>query len=84
MKSGNVVYNSTYAFSDFSGEEMKRKAKKGDAKLRHTRTEWVLCSEDWQDIGITYVPELNKIPIKDNYADISLEEIKEVYLKYGR
>ena len=40
------MYNATYAFSDFSGEEMKRKGKKRDAKSKHTRTEWVLYSED--------------------------------------
>ena len=79
-----MVYNATYAFSDFSGEEMKRKIKNRDAKSKHTRTEWVLCSEDWQDIVITYVPQLNNIPTEDNYADISLEEIKDAYLKHGK
>ena len=63
---------------------MKRKRKKRDAKLKHTQTEWVLCSEDWQDIVTIYVPQLNNIPIEDNYADISLEEIKDAYFKYGK
>ena len=52
---------------------MKRKGKKRDAKLKHIRTEWVLCSEDWQDIVITYVPQLNNIPTEDNFTDIPLE-----------
>ena len=63
---------------------MKRKRKKRNAKSKHTQTEWVLCSEDWQDIVIMYVPQLNNIPIEDNYADISLEEIKDAYIKYGK
>ena len=44
---------------------MKRKEKK------NAETGWVLCSEDWRDIVIMYVPELNDIPIEDDYADIS-------------
>ena len=28
--------------------------------------------------------ELNDIPIKDNYVEISQEEIKDAYLKYGQ
>ena len=36
------------------------------------------------DIVITYVPQLNNIPIEDNYADISLEEIKDAHNKYGK
>ena len=41
---------------------------------RDAETEWVLCSEDWRDIVITYVPNLNNIPIEDNYAYISWEK----------
>ena len=61
---------------------MKSKGKKRDkgrnyeAESEHTRTEWVLCSEDWKDIVITYVPQINNIVIGDNYADISQEDIK--------
>ena len=84
MKSGNVVYNSTCAFSDFSEEEMKKKRMKRDAKSKHTKTEWVLCSEDWQDIVIKYVLQLNNIPIENNCTDISMEEIKDAYLKHGK
>ena len=58
---------------------MKRKEKKENAE-----TEWVLCSEDWRDIVITYVTELNDIPIEENYADISQEEIKKAYKQYNR
>ena len=53
-------------------------------KKENAETEWVLCSEDWRDIMITYVPDLNNIPIKENYADISQEEIKDTFLKYGK
>ena len=53
---------------------MKRKEKKENAE-----SEWVLCSEDWRDILIMYVPELNDIPIEVNYADISQEEFKKAY-----
>ena len=68
-------------------EEKEIKTKKNnrrDYEPEHAKTEWVLCSEDWRDIVITYVPELNDIPIEDNYAEISKEEIKDVYLKYGK
>ena len=54
-------------------DKMKRKKKK------NAETEWVLCSEDWRDIVIMYVPELNDMPIEDKYADISQEEIKKAY-----
>ena len=27
----------------------------------HPEVEWVLCSEDWQDIFITYVPQLSDV-----------------------
>ena len=47
--------------------------------MKNVETEWVLCSEDWRDIVITYVPELNDIPIENNYADISWEEIMKAY-----
>ena len=62
---------------------MKSKGKKRNkgrdhkAESQHTKTEWVLCSEDWRDIVIMYVPQLNDIAIEDNYANISLEEIKD-------
>ena len=50
------------------GKKMKKKKnKKRDCELKHTKTEWVLCSEDWRNIVIMYVPELNDIPIEDNY-----------------
>ena len=57
----------------------KRKTKRRDleTKPEHAQTEWVLCSEDWRDIMITYVPDFNNIPIEENYADISQEEIKD-------
>ena len=69
---------------------MKSKGKKRDigrdyeVEPKHTKTEWVLCSEYWRDIVIMYVPQLYDITIEDNYANISLEEIKDTYIKYGK
>ena len=62
----------------------KKKNKRRDCKPQHAKIEWILCSEDWRDIVITYVPELNDIPIEDNYADISQAEIKDAYLTYDK
>ena len=31
-----------------------------------------------------YVPDHNNIPIEENYADISQEEIKDAFLKFGK
>ena len=69
--------------------QMKSKGKNRDkrdheAESEHIKTEWVLCSEDWTDIVITYVPQLNNLPIEGNYAEISQEEIKKAYKQYGR
>ena len=62
----------------------KKKNKRRDCKTKHAKTEWALCSEDWRDIVIMYVPELNDIPIEDNYAEISQADIKDAYLTYGK
>ena len=62
----------------------KEEEDKDTKEKKHTKTEWVLCSEDWRDIVITYIPELNDIPIEDNYADIPWEEIKKAYKEYKR
>ena len=51
---------------------------------KNAETEWVLCSEDWRDVVITYIPDLNNIPIEENYEDISQEEVKDAFLKYGK
>ena len=56
---------------------MKRKEKK------NADTEWVLCSEDWRDVVIMYIPNLNNIPIEENCVDISQEDIKGTFFKYG-
>ena len=40
---------------------------------------WVLCSKRWEDIVIIAVPELNTIPIENNYPDVSAQEIKRSY-----
>ena len=67
-------------------EMKKKKDNRRDHKTesQYKKTEWVLCSEDWRDIVIMYVPELNNISIEDNYAEISQEEIKDAYFKYGK
>ena len=96
-KGGNVMYNSTICtqyLQQKMEEEWKRtiqksKGKKKDkrthkAESEHRQTEWVLCSDDWRDIVIMYVPQLNNISIEDNYAEISQEEIKKVYKQYKR
>ena len=31
-----------------------------------------------------YIPQLNNIPIENNYADISLKEIRDAYFTYGK
>ena len=58
---------------------MKKKRKRRDVKSKLTKTEWVLCSEDWTDIVITYVMQIHDIVVDDNYADISQEELKQAY-----
>ena len=65
-------------------KKKKNKRRDHEAKTEHTKTEWVLCSEDWRDIVIMYIPELNDVTTEDNYAEISEEEIKDAYLKYGK
>ena len=66
-------------------EQRKEERKRAhEAESEHIQTEWVLCSEDCRDIVITYVPQLNTIPIEDNYAEISQEKIKKVYKQYKR
>ena len=60
------------------------KRREYEAKSKHTKTEWVLCSKDWRDIVIMYVPQINNIAIENNYADISQEEIKKVYKQNER
>ena len=52
-----------------------------DAIPKHPQTEWVLCSDDWQDIVTTYIPQLNDVSIEDNYGDISLKGIQDAYFK---
>ena len=65
------------------GQMRDNKGRDHEAESEHTQTEWVLCSEGWRDIVIMYVPQLNDIAIGDNYANI-LEEIEDVYIKYGK
>ena len=63
---------------------MKKKRMKKDEKLKPTKTEWVLFSEDWRDIVITYVLLIDNIALEENYANISQEEIKKAYLKHDK
>ena len=68
-------------------KQMKRKTNKRrdhEAETEHIQTEGVLCSEDWRDIVITYIPDLNNISIKDNYVEITQDEIKKAYKQYRR
>ena len=65
-------------------KQMKKEENKRMDKDKKLKTEWVLCSEDWRDIVITYIPQLNNIPIENNYADISHEEIKKAYKQNKR
>ena len=69
------MYNLTYAFS--TSREDRRKYTMKSKKKKTAETEWVPCSEDWRDSVITYVPELNDMPIEDNYADISWEKSRK-------
>ena len=64
----------------------KRKTKRKDqeTKPEHVQNERALCSEDWRDVVITYVPDLSNIPIEENYAGISQEEIRDTFLKFGK
>ena len=56
-----------------------RRHNEEEGQEENAETEWVLCSADWRDIVIMYVPECNDIPIEENYADISWEDIKKAY-----
>ena len=68
-----------------SGGQMRdNKRRYYEADSEHTKTEWVLCSEDWRDIVIMYVHQINDIAIGDYYADISKEEIKKAYKQNKR
>ena len=50
---------------------------------RKSKYEWVSCSENWQDSVIIHVPQLNVIPIKDNDANLSIKEIKNIYFQHS-
>ena len=64
-------------------EKKKMKEKKIE-KDEKQKIAWILCSDDWRDIVTMYVPQLNNIPIEDNYAEISHKEIKKAYKQYKR
>ena len=40
---------------------------------------WVLCSENWEDLVIIAVPELNTTWTENNYSDVSTQDIKRSY-----
>ena len=68
-------------------KQKKRKTNKRrdyEAETEHTQTKWVLYSEDWRDIVITYVPDHNNISIEDNYKEITQDKIKKAYKQYKR
>ena len=41
---------------------------------------WVLCSENWKDLVIIAVPDLNTTPTDSNYLNVSTLDIKEILL----
>ena len=47
------------------------------------KCECVLCSENWQDFVVIYVPQLNDMPIDNNYANVSLKKIKNTYFQHS-
>ena len=49
---------------------MKRK------KSKNSQTEWVQCTRDSRDAVIMYVPNLDTIPVENNYRHIMQKEIK--------
>ena len=40
---------------------------------------WVLCSENWEDLVIIDVLELNTNLINSNYSDVSTQDLKRSY-----
>ena len=52
---------------------MKRKRSKNSQE----KTEWALCSRDSRDIVITYVCNLNNIPMENNYKHIMQKKIEK-------
>ena len=52
---------------------MKRKRSKNSQE----KTEWVLCSRDSRDIVITYVHNLNNIPVEINYKHLMQKKIEK-------
>ena len=52
----------------FSVEMRKENERYKNATPKHSQTEWILCSDDWQDIVIIYIPQLNETPIEENYV----------------
>ena len=61
--------NSAFVFSFFSREE-KRKSKMWDATPKQIQTEWVLCSDDWQDT--------HKTKMNSNLLNLALPPIKQL------
>ena len=52
---------------------MKRKRSKNSQEKK----EWVFCSRDSRDIVITYVHNLNDIPVENNYKHIMQKKIEK-------
>ena len=50
---------------------------------RKLKYESVCCSENWQDFVVLHVPQLNATPIEDNYANLSIKEIKNIYFQHS-
>ena len=43
---------------------------------------WVPCSENWENLMIIAVPELNTYMIESNYLDLSTQDIKRSLMDY--
>ena len=40
---------------------------------------WVLCPENWEDLVIIVIPDLNTTPIEGNYSNVSTQDIRSYF-----
>ena len=50
---------------------------------RTSKYEWVLCSENWQDVVIIHIPQLNVTPVENNYVNLLIKDIKNTYFQHS-
>ena len=43
---------------------------------RTSKYEWLLCEENWQDFFIIHIPKLDVTPVENNFANLSIKDIK--------